>query len=82
MSAFFSSGHAVDIVLLVLALEVLALSLRPRGHLADVLTPVLPGMFLLFALRAALTGAGWIWVCLWITLSLPAHLADLWRRLR
>jgi hypothetical protein len=39
-------------------------------------------MFLLFALRAALTGAGWIWVCLWITLSLPAHLADLWRRLR
>jgi hypothetical protein len=34
----------------------------------------------LLALRAALTGANWMMIALWLALSLPAHLADLWRR--
>jgi hypothetical protein len=41
---------------------------------------LLPGILLLLALREALTGANWVWVALWLTVSLPAHLADFWRR--
>lgn len=78
MSGFFASGHAIDLVLGFLALEVLVL-MRRSGALTAVLA-ALPGAFLLLALRAALTGAPWPWVALWISLSLPAHLADLARR--
>jgi len=45
-----------------------------------VVLALLPGALLLIALRAALTGAGWAWVALFVTLSLPAHLADMRRR--
>jgi hypothetical protein len=77
MSGFFASGHAVDAVLAFLAMEVMALVLWQRAGLARALGGALPGAFLLLALRAALTGAGWVWVALWVALSLPAHLADL-----
>jgi hypothetical protein len=82
MRDFFSSGHAVDIVLAVLAVETLGLLVWSRRQPLNVLQPILPGVFLLLALRASLTNSGWIWIGLWMTLSLPAHLADLWRRLR
>jgi hypothetical protein len=38
---------------------------------------VLPGAFLVLALRAALTGAAWPWIALPLALAFPAHLADL-----
>jgi hypothetical protein len=78
MSSFFASGHAVDLVLVFLVLEVLVLARRTDAVTA--LLAALPGAFLLLALRASLTGAHWGWIGLWITLSLPAHLADLARR--
>jgi hypothetical protein len=34
----------------------------------------------MLALRAALTDAGWQWVAIWLTVSLPLHLADLRHR--
>ncbi len=77
MSGFFASGHAVDAVLVFLALEVLVLVLWRRACLATALLAALPGALLLLALRAALTGADWRWVALWVALSLPAHLMDL-----
>ena len=80
MSSFFASGHAVDLVLGFLVLEVLVLA--GRNGVVSALLAVLPGAFLLLALRAALTGAPWPWVALWVSLSLPAHLADLARRRR
>ena len=78
MTAFFTSGHAVDIVLLVLAGEVVWLIARRR---VDVLPALLPGALILLALRAALTGAEWPAVALWLALSFPAHVYDLRRRL-
>lgn len=80
MNSFFASGHAVDLVLGFLALEVLALVLWRRAGAINALVTALPGACLLLALRAALTGAHWTWVGLWVALSLPAHLADLARR--
>ncbi len=81
MSDFFASGHAVDLVLVFLVLEIVALTLWSRLWAVGALMAALPGALLLLALRAALTGASWPWVLLWVSLSLPAHLADLRRRL-
>ncbi len=85
MKEFFASGHAVDFVLLVLAVEAaILIAMRAPGakirQLASPLLPLLPGVFLLLALRAALTGTSWVWVALWLACSFPAHLADLLRR--
>ncbi len=85
LNSFFSSGHAVDLVLLVIAAEFAGLTLRRRGRdgRAAVIDRVLafaPGVCLLLALRAALTGAGWPWVALALAASFPFHVADLVRR--
>lgn len=77
MSDLFASGHAVDLVLGVLAAEFMLLVLWARAAPLRALGAVLPGLFLLLALRAALTGAAWTWPALWLALALPAHLADL-----
>lgn len=87
MTNVFSSGRIVDAVVAVLVAEVLAVAvLRGRGMRAPTLlsavTAALPGIFLLLALRAALTGADWMWVALWLATSFPAHLADMWLRAR
>ena len=83
MAGFFASGHAVDFVLLVMAAEFAVLSLRRTASGADRLDRVLalmPGVCMLLALRAALTGAPWPWVAAALAASFPFHLADLARR--
>lgn len=83
MEGFFASGHAVDLVLLVIAAEFLWLTFRPgaaRGRTLDRLLALAPGACLLLALRAALTAAPWVWVAAGVTASLPFHLADVARR--
>jgi uncharacterized membrane protein YjjP (DUF1212 family) len=85
MRELYASGRIVDILLAFLALEVVAWVLwrRRQGLPIRVTAPIralLPGILLLLALREALTGANWVWVALWLTVSLPAHLADFWRR--
>jgi hypothetical protein len=76
---FFSSGRAVDVVLLVLLVE--AFWLRARGqHWADVLPALLPAVLMMLALRAALTGMAWPFVSLPLALAFPVHLYDLRRR--
>ena len=79
MSGLFASGHAVDIVLAVMLVEMIVLIAR-RGKAATIILAFLPGALILLAVRAALTGAGWQWVALALAASFPAHLADLRRR--
>jgi hypothetical protein len=79
------TGLIADIALAALAAEILILAIwRARAGKAQRLSSdigaALPGMFLLFALRAALTGAGPYWIALWLACSFPAHLLDLYRR--
>jgi hypothetical protein len=81
----FAQGHAVDLVLLVIVAEFVFLTTRRRrfGHQASPTDRVLafaPGVCLLLALRAALTGAGWVWVAFALAASFPFHIADLIRR--
>lgn len=79
VQSFFTSGHAVDLVLAFMAVEAVVLVMMKRRALTVVLT-ILPGAVMILALRAALTGAGWQWVAIWLTVSLPLHLADLRHR--
>ena len=80
MNIFFTSGHAVDLVLAFMAVEAIILILVKRRAPITVLLTILPGAVMMLALRAALTGAGWRWVAIWLTVSLPLHLADLRHR--
>ena len=86
MERFFSSGHAVDLVLAVILAEFAFLTLRRRrgvGRTARTLDRVLalmPGVCILLALRAALTGAPWPWIAAALAASFPFHIADVIRR--
>jgi hypothetical protein len=82
---FVSSGHAVDLVLAVVAGEFALLCWRGRSQgrassMIDVFFTLAPGACLLLALRAALTGAGWVWIATFLALSFPIHIIDLARR--
>ncbi len=79
MEWFFASGHAVDLVLLVLGSEFLLLWRMGRDPKQTFLM-LLPAVLILLALRAALVGADWIWVAGFLALSFPTHLADLGQR--
>ena len=70
----FARGHAVDVILAVLAAEAGWLVMRRRREMLSALLPAVP---ILLALRVALTGGGWPWVAGWLALSLPVHLYDL-----
>ena len=74
----FARGHAVDLMLAVLAAEGAWLVARGRRDVLPALWPAVP---ILLALRVALTGGSWPWVAGWLALSLPIHLYDLRRRL-
>ena len=85
MADFFASGRVVDLILVMMLIEGLALTLYhrrtgkgiPPAGLAGFL---LSGFVLLLTLRAALTGAGWGWISLGLTAALFTHLTDLWLR--
>lgn len=79
MSSLFASGHAVDIVLAVMLVEMLVL-IALRGKAATIIVAFLPGALILLAVRAALTGAGWQWIALALAASFPAHIADIRQR--
>jgi len=81
------SGHVADAVLACLVLEALLLAAWRRWtgsgpRFADLLAILLPGAFLVLALRFALTGAPWPLVPAMLVGALAAHLFDLARRLR
>jgi len=85
LKAFFASGHAVDLVLVVILAEFVFLSTRrrrlsARPPMTDRVLAFAPGICLLLALRAALTDAGWLWIAAALAASFPFHLADLVRR--
>jgi hypothetical protein len=79
MEQLFASGHAIDIVLAVLAIEAIWLH-RRNWALRDIMTTLGPAVLILLGTRAALTGAAWIWVSLPLAASFPLHLADLVRQ--
>lgn len=79
VSPFFAGGHAADVILLVLAAEFTWLVMR-GGKALDVALALSPAVFIVVALRGALTGADWPMIALPLMLSFPVHIADLRRR--
>jgi hypothetical protein len=87
MTALFTSGHVVDLILGFAALEALLLARHHRRTgrgvpPADLVSNLLAGVCLMLALRGALVGAWWGWIGLCLAAALLAHLDDLRRRWR
>ena len=80
MNALFATGHAVDIVLLVIAIEAVWLVAKARWTVVAVLLRLGPGALMLLAVRFALTDMGWPWIAAALLASFPLHLADLRRQ--
>ncbi len=75
----FASGHAADVILIVLLAEFIWLVAR-GGKALDVALALGPAVLIIAALRGALTGADWPLIALLLLLSFPVHIADLRRR--
>lgn len=85
MQALFETGRIVDLILALFAVEAIVavvLFRRSGRRLSGLLANLAAGACLLLGVRAALVGADWPVVALWIGLSLPFHLADLAARWR
>jgi len=87
MAAWIESGRLIDLILLFVALEALALAIWRRRatrppFTGQLMANLAAGAMLLLAVRAALTGAGWIWIAVWLSLGLAAHITDLAMRFR
>ena len=87
MEALFGHGRIVDLILVLMVVEAIVLVAWRRRRGAgiapfDLVVSLLAGAFLLLALRAALTGAAWPTIALWLAAALVAHIADLARRWR
>lgn len=81
IEAFFTSGHAADVILGVLLIEAAWLRLARRWSWGAVAALLGPAALIVLGLRAALTGADWWWIALPLAASLPFHLMDLRGRL-
>ncbi len=80
MSQLFASGHVIDLVLVMLALEVWLLrAVFKRAHVLPWPT-LLAALGLLLAWRLAQGGASWFWIALPLTAAGLAHGWDLWQR--
>ena len=85
MAEFFTSERSIDLVLLMIALEAIALMVlwrMSRCPLPPLVTLLIlaPGACLLLAARAALAGASWVWVSSLFLVALFIHLVDLRQR--
>lgn len=81
IEAFFTSGHAADVILGVLLIEAAWLRQAQRWSWGAVAALLGPAALIVLGLRAALTGADWWWIALPLAASLPLHLMDLLGRL-
>ncbi len=87
MESLVATGGLLDLVLLLIGLEIVGLwlirkRLKKLPSLTNLLPNILAGAALILALRLSLTGASWVWIPTLLTLSLIAHLSDLWLRVQ
>ena len=86
IESFFRSGRIADVVIVVMVLEGLAFALAARLRarkwaLSSMLTGLLPGFFLVLALKAALMQTSTLWIAAALSAALMTHLFDLRNRL-
>ncbi|MEM8970474.1 MAG: hypothetical protein AAGD43_00215 [Pseudomonadota bacterium] len=85
MQQLIESGRIADIILALIALEIVCFALLRRlawraPKLVDLLGTLLSGLFLIAALRSGLAGADWTVTASFLMAALLSHLFDLWRR--
>lgn len=80
MDWLIDSGHAADIVIVILGLEAYWLIRTGRMDIGATFMLLVPAILMMLALRFALTGAYWPWIAAPLAMSFPVHLADLRRR--
>jgi hypothetical protein len=79
-AGFVASGWAVTIALVVMSVQLAIIAWLRRGTPGSgqaLLSAAAPGAALMLALQAAVTGAGPIWVLVWLSVSYPLHLLDI-----
>lgn len=83
----FRSGSVIDALMLLLCAEglVLAAVFRQRGvwnAVIDAACIVVPGVFLMGAVKLALTDADWRWIAIALAAAGMVHAWDVMRRIR
>lgn len=87
MASLFETGRVIDLILCFVLVEAALLTLALRTRLpardaaVDVACLLLPGVFLLMAVKAALVSAAWEWTAIALAAALLAHLVDVARRI-
>lgn len=86
IESMFRSGRIADVVIAVMVLEALVFAVAARARprtwsLGAMLAGLLPGLFLVLALKAALVQASPLWTAAALSVSLVAHLLDVRLRL-
>lgn len=83
MEHLFETGHIIDLILVLVAAEYLALRFYFGSKISELGLEgyLLSGALLLVALRAALAESSWMWVAAPLTGAFVVHLIDLHRRL-
>ena len=79
MHALFASGHAIDLVIALLALEGLVLGMGARRASVLPWPTLLAGLGLLLAWRFSQAGWPWGYAAAALTAAGAAHGWDLWR---
>lgn len=87
LQSLFESGRIADVILALIALEVVGFAafhrLTGRGlPVRQLIANLLSGAFLILAYRSAATGAPWTVAAVCLALAFAAHLADLIARLQ
>ena len=82
LAKWLSSGHALDLILAIVAVELVLIQIwfnrqGRRLALTELIGPVGAGIFLMLALRTALVGGAPELIAVFLIASLPAHLYDL-----
>ncbi|MGJ3230853.1 MAG: hypothetical protein ACFE0P_03570 [Oceanicaulis sp.] len=84
LEALFASGRIIDLILVLVAVEAVLLAAVPRlrgsMRLLDVAGLLLPGVMLMLAVRAALTGAPHTMTAAMLAAAFAFHLMDVARR--
>ncbi len=78
-----ASPHLIDVILVLTLLEAIAVVACGGVTAIAMARMLLPGVFLLLALRAALAGAAWPWIPASLAASLLTHIVELrsrWKR--
>jgi hypothetical protein len=73
---WLASGDAILLIIGLICLEGVIVALIFKGKSRALVLGLVPGLCLALALYCAVTRASAEWIGIWLTLSLPAHLAD------